>query len=72
MVAGEEVCLEGRVVIVGIVVISEQVSCVDEMVAEQQVNGLLCGDVPVCCGHPGEETSDRVFRHMRAQKSSKA
>jgi hypothetical protein len=40
LVAGEKGCLEGRVVIVGPVMISEfeQVSCVDEMVAEQEVN----------------------------------
>ena len=61
LLGSEGGCLDGRVVIVGIVVISEQVSCVDEMVAEQQVNGLLCGDVPVCCGRPGDESSDRVF-----------
>ncbi|KAH9984036.1 hypothetical protein BJV77DRAFT_966402 [Russula vinacea] len=30
------------------------------MVAEQEVKGLLCEDVPVC-GHPGEEAPDRVF-----------
>ena len=55
-----EGCLEGRVIVIGLIVISEQASCVDEMVAEQEVKGLLCEDVPVC-GHPGEEAPDRVF-----------
>ena len=48
------------VIVIGLVVISEQASCVDEIVAEQEVKGLLCEDVPVC-GHPGEEAPDRVF-----------
>jgi hypothetical protein len=30
------------------------------MVAEQEVKGILCEDVPVC-GHLGEEAPDRVF-----------
>ena len=54
--AGREGCLEGRVIVIGLVVISEQVSCVDEMVGEKEVKGLLCEDVPV-----GEEAPVRVF-----------
>ena len=45
LVAGREGCLEGRVIVIGLVVISEQASCVDKMVAEQEVEGLLCEDV---------------------------
>ena len=71
LLGSEEGCLEGRVVIVGIVVISEQVSCVDEMVAEQQVKGLLCGDVPVRWPSWRRDVGPRFWR-MRAQKSSKA
>jgi hypothetical protein len=52
--------LEGRVIVVGLVVISEQASCVDEMVAEQEVRGLLCEDA-LFRGHPGEEAPDRVL-----------
>ena len=33
------------VIVIGLVVISEQVSCVNEMVAELEVKGLLCGEV---------------------------
>ena len=48
------------VIVIGLIVISEQAACVDEMVAEQEVKGLLCEDVPVC-SHPGEEAPDHVF-----------
>ena len=48
------------IIVIGLVVIPEQVSCVDEMVTEQEVKGLLCEDVSVC-GHPGEEAPDCVF-----------
>jgi hypothetical protein len=59
-----EGCFEYRVIVVSLVVISGgvscKVSCVDETVAEQEIIGLLCGDVPVC-GHPSNEAPDRVF-----------
>ena len=55
-------CLEGRVIVIGLVVISEQASRVNEMVAELEVKGLLCGEVQKCrrCRQGGLEACGRT------------
>ena len=43
---------------------SEQVSCVDEMAAKQEVKGFLCEDAPVCGHH--RIFGGKVLRHAGA------